>query len=55
MADRVEALGRAMFGRNAADFTDDQEFLDRLFEDPGVRQFWMGEAQFVLDFIGGME
>lgn len=46
-----ETLGRFMFGRNCADFTPNAEYVDELWDEEGIRQFWKDEAQAVLEWI----
>lgn len=46
---RTEELGRAMFERNVADYEYDKATIDKFW--PEVKIFWIGEAQFVIDFL----
>lgn len=46
-------LARFMFTRNASDYTDDGDLIAEMWDNPGVRDFWIAEARSVLDYLEG--
>lgn len=53
MFTKVEMLARALYERQARSYTEDQEQIDYYWLD--VRDYWMDEAQFVLNFLAEIE
>lgn len=52
----LESLAWVMYGRQAKDYGATPEQMLAMWEDPTlrVRDFWLGEAGFVVNFIKGM-
>ena len=48
----VLKVARFMYDRNAESMGADDEARDYYWGDPGVRQFWSGEAEAILSFVG---
>lgn len=53
MLQTVDLLARALYERQARSYTEDQEQIDYYWLE--VRDYWMDEAQFVLNFLAGIE
>lgn len=51
----VLMVARFMFDRNAEQMDADEETLEYYWGDPGVRNFWVGEAEAILSFVGFAE
>ena len=55
MTVNVEAIAHNMFIRNATAYEPEPALLELAWVDPAIRNFWIGEAQAVLDDIAAQE
>lgn len=47
----VEPLARFLFDRQAREYNADDDMIEAAWQDPGVHEFWMEEAEAVLAFL----